>query len=195
MLASDSLRCNPVQNRSPSTDQPATQHPLTPQSLVHKVSARRHRRDSSTRSGRRSPVRELRTLGLTSGGRKRCQLGGRGTGTVAKAVGNRESLHPRQVRLSSTLQLGLSQARPRRAPRPLPLRAPGAVPELPSPVPVRARGDGRQGQQRKFYWSPDIRIPCEVPKALPEAGRDLCTKCLWEPSAPSALQFIHGNHP
>ena len=114
---------------------------------------------------------------------------------MAKAVGNRESLHPRQVRLSSTLQLGLSQARPRRAPRPLPLRAPGAVPELPSPVPVRARGDGRQGQQRKSFRSPDIRIPCEVPKVLPEAERYLSAKCVWQSSAPSALRFIDGNHP
>ena len=142
-----------------------------------------------------SRVREIRTLGSMSGERKRCQRADRGTGTVAKAVGNRESLHPPQARLSSTLQIGRSQARPRRAPRPLPLRAPGAVPKRPSPVPVRARGDGRQGQQRKSYRPTDIRIPCEVPKALPEAGRDLCTKCLWEPSAPSALQFIHGNHP
>ena len=69
------------------------------------------------------------------------------------------------------------------------------MPELPSPVPVRARGDGRQGQQRKFYWSPDIRIPREVPKVLPEAERYLSAKCVWQPSAPSALRFIDGNHP
>ena len=163
------IRCGAIRfkSRSLSTDQRDRQHPLTPKSSVHNALARSRHRDRSKRSGRLSPVRDLRTLGLTSGGRKRCQRGGRGTGTVAKAVGNCESLHPRRARLSSTLQLGLSQARPRRVPRPLPLRDPGAVTELRSPGPVRARGDGRQGQQRKSYRSPDIRIPCEVPKALP----------------------------
>ena len=52
-----------------------------------------------------SRVREIRTLGSMSGERKRCQRADRGTGTVAKAVGNRESLHPPQARLSSTLQI------------------------------------------------------------------------------------------
>ena len=169
-----SIRCGAVRfkNRSLSTDQRDRQHPLTPKSSVHNALARNHHRDRSKRSGRLSPVRELRTQGLTSGGRKCGQGGDRGTGTGAKAVGNSESLHPRQARLSSTLQLGLSQARPRRATRPLPLRVPGAVTELRSPGPVRARGDGRQRQQRKSYRPPDIRIPCEAPKALPEAGRD-----------------------
>ena len=51
-----------------------------------------------------SPVWKVRTLGSMSRERKRGQGGDRGTGTVAKAVGNCYSLHPRQVRLSSTLQ-------------------------------------------------------------------------------------------
>ena len=54
-----------------------------------------------------SRAREIRTLGSTSGERKRGQGGGRVTGTVAKAIGS--TLHPRQARLSSTLL-----ARPRR---------------------------------------------------------------------------------
>ena len=51
-----------------------------------------------------SPVWKVRTLGSMSRERKRGQGGDRGTGTMAKALGNCYSLHPRQVRLSSTLQ-------------------------------------------------------------------------------------------
>ena len=74
---------------------------------------------------------------------------------------------------------------PRRASGPLPLRDPGAVPELPSSVPVRARGDRRQGQQRKSYRPTDVRTPCEPPKALPEAERYLYAKGI---SAPRPLR-------
>ena len=65
-----------------------------------------------------SPVRENRTLGSMSRERNRDQGGDRGTGTRAKAVSNRYSLHPRQARLSSTL---LSRIRASRANTGLPL--------------------------------------------------------------------------
>ena len=48
-------------------------------------------------------VRKIRTLGSTSGERKRGQGGDCGTGTVARPIGEIYSLHPRQARLSSTL--------------------------------------------------------------------------------------------
>ena len=56
-------------------------------------------------------------------------------------------------------------------------------------------GTDAKGKKREADRPAHIRTPCRVPKALPEAERCLCPKCVWQPSAPSELRSNHGNHP
>ena len=130
---------------------------------------------------------------------------------MAKAVSNRESLHPRQARLRRRNENGLAESENGGGTRKVfgCGHIAGARAERLDRLHGKIRVPYLNGFARACSrpWKPTPRpaaqvLPadrhphtCEVPKALPEAGRDLCAKCVWQPAAPSALRFIHGNHP
>ena len=113
---------------------------------------------------------------------------------MAKAVGNRESLHPRQARLRRRNENGLAESENGDGPRKVfgCWHIAGARAErldrLDGQIRVPYLNGLARACSRPWRRTPraaaqvhrlaDIRIPCEVPKALPEAERYLCAKCV-----------------